>query len=135
MAKKMITAQSILQEKGFQQNKFDTNGFCELVGNFFLSHEVKSVLQLVPKRFVAMKEAPACGYIDCTADDYWQKRVEDPSDPVDFSFYIQMVNRGLTKPMIYVDEPFIKNCAHLLALMGGYVVKKQPKGRFLVSLV
>lgn len=131
----MITAQSILQEKGFQQNKFDTNGFCELVGNFFLNHEVKDTITLIPQRFIEKEDAPECGYIDATADDYWQKQIEDPNNPVDFGFYLLMKSHGCTKPAIYVDEPFIKNCAHLLALMGGYVVKKQPKGKFLVSLV
>lgn len=122
MTKKLISAQEILALKGFKQNKFDTQGFQELVARFFMEHEVSSTILLSPRRFVTMDDAPECGYIDCT-------------DPSYFTDYEPAIKRGYFPPVIYVDEPFIKNAAHMLALMGGYVVKKRGTGAFIVSLV
>lgn len=122
MTKKLISAQEILALKGFKQNKFDTQGFQSLVAHFFIEHEVSSTILLSPRRFVSMNDAPECGYIDCTA-------------PSCFADYTPAIKKRYFIPVIYVDEAFIKNAAHMLALMGGYVVKNGGGGAFIVSLV
>lgn len=52
---KIISAQSILKQKGYVQNKFDTNGFMQAVGEFFLANSVESKLLLLPYRFLDIK--------------------------------------------------------------------------------
>lgn len=52
---KIISAQSILKQKGFVQNKFDANGFMRVVGEYFLANEVESKLLLLPFRFLDIK--------------------------------------------------------------------------------
>ena len=155
----MITAAQILAEKNFVMNKFDQAGFNAKVAEFFLEHEVKDTLLLVPKRFVEMEVAgdpelmneeeladynarkeeleaqKKAGWIDKTDISIWQKRVDDPDDSFTFFDYVIAKNRGLIHPMICVDEPYIKNAAFMLSTLAGFVCKKQRGGRWLVSLI
>lgn len=131
----ILKASKILESKGFQQPKFDTVGFTSLVGKYFTEHEVKDTLLLVPKRFINMTEPPKGGFEDYTDVSIWERRCEDPNDPFSFTDYIIARNKCLIRPMVYVDEPFIKNAAFTLSAMCGFVVKKQRAGKFLVSLV
>lgn len=159
MAKKIMRASSILAAKGYKASKFDQEGFDKIIGDFFMSHEIKSVITLVPKRFIdmepkALNENPTeeeivcfekersdielakqrC-WIDLLDTSIWEKRVNDPNDPFEYTDYVIAMNKGYIKPIIYVDEPFIKNAAYLLSLINEYVVKKEKKGKFLVSLI
>ena len=135
MAKKWITAKDILAEKGFQPNKFDTEGFNNLIGKFFLEHEVKDTIIVRPARFIEMKDAPACGYINQLDTDIWWQRVRDPNDSFDSCDYIIAMKKGWVHPTIVVDEPFIKNAVYMANLTGGYIVKKGKSGRYVISLV
>lgn len=154
-----MKAASILAAKGYKASKFDQEGFDKIIGDFFLSHEIKSVITLIPKRFIDMEpkrltENPTeediryhekevaditlarqrC-WIDMLDTSIWEKRVNDPYDSFEYTDYVIAANKGLIKPIIYVDEPFIKNAAYLLSLINEYVVKKDKKGKFLVSLI
>lgn len=140
MATKIISASKILEAKGYKQPKFDQQGFNNLVASFFETHEIKDTIQLVPKRFVEWAEADTTpdgytGYVDYTDTEIWERKIDDPDDPFDFCDYLVAKNKGLLRPIIYVDEPFCKNTAYMLAVMCGFVVKKQSKGRFEVSLI
>lgn len=159
MTKKMITAAQILAEKNFVMNKFDQAGFNAKVAEFFLGHEVKDTIVLVPKRFVEMEVAgdpelmneeelaaynakkeeleaqKKAGWIDRTDISIWQKMVDDPQCPFTFYDYIAAKNSGNIRPMICVDEPYIKNAAYMLSALAGFICKKQRGGRWLVSLI
>lgn len=140
MATKIISASKILEAKGYKQPKFDQQGFNALVASFFEAHEIKDTLLLVPQRFVAWKEADVSqegytGYIDYTDVCIWEKKAEDPDDPFDFLDMIVARNKGLIRPIIYVDEPYIKNAAYMLSVMCGFTVKKLSKGKYEVSLI
>src|SRR3712207_7238905 len=71
---KLLQASALLKEKGYIENKFDTNGFTELVYNWFRQHDLKDKLLIKPKRFVEMQNPPVCGYIDMTDTDEWEDR-------------------------------------------------------------
>lgn len=155
----MVTAAQILAEKKFVMNKFDQQGFNAKVAEFFQNHEVKDTLLLVPKRFVEMEaigdptlmseeELEAynaekekletqkkAGWIDMTDLSIWEKKVDNPYDPFTFTDYIMANNKGLIRPMIYIDEPYIKNAAYLLSVVAGFICKKQRGGKWLVSLI
>lgn len=135
MAKKLITAQNILHQKGFQVNKLDTEGLNDVIANYFIKNDVQATLYLVPMRFVEMHNTPSCGYIDITDVTILKKKLKDPNDPLFSDGWFDSVFLERFSPRIIIDEPFIKNVAHMLALMGGYVVKEKGRGRFLVSLV
>ncbi len=159
MVKKLITAAEILAEKNFVVNKFDQQGFNAKVAEFFQTHEVKDTLLLVPKRFVEMdvtgdpemmdeaqlaeyerkqeelEEQKKAGWIDMTDLTVWERKVDNPYDPFTFTDYIIANNKGLIRPMVYVDEPFIKNAAYMLSTMAGFICKKQRGGKFVVSLI
>lgn len=53
--KQLISAQSILKQKGYVQNKFDTNGFMQAVAQYFIDNSVESKLLLLPFRFLDIK--------------------------------------------------------------------------------
>src|SRR3712207_6850557 len=72
---KLLQASALLKEKGYIENKFDTNGFTELVYNWFRQHDLKDKLLIKPKRFVEMQNPPVCGYIDMTDTDEWEKNL------------------------------------------------------------
>lgn len=137
MATKIISADKILMKKGVKRKEFDTNAFSELVGTFFETHEVKETILLVPKRFVEMENPPQGDFIDYTDVSIWEKKADDPDDPFDFTNYLYMRNKGLLRPIIYVNEPFIANAAHYLALICNFNVKSQTrkgKKQYVVSL-
>lgn len=155
----MITAAQILAEKRFVVNKFDQAGFNAKVAEFFQGHEVKDTLLLVPKRFVEMEAVgdTSCmddeqkdafskeqekidaqkraGWIDMTDPSIWEEKVNDPYDPLTFDGFIIAKAKGLVRPMIYVDEPFIKNATFMLSTLAGFVCKKQRGGKWVVSLI
>lgn len=77
------------------------------------------------------------GWIDVTDEEMWEKMVEDPFEPFDFTNYLVAKNRGLMRPMFYIDEPYIKNAAQVLTLYGFICKKRQrnKKTEFIVSLI
>jgi hypothetical protein len=137
MATKIISADKILMKKGVKRKEFDTNAFSELVGTFFETHEVKETILLVPKRFVEMENPPQGDFIDYTDVSIWERKADDPDDPFDFTNYLYMRNKGLLRPIIYINEPFIGNAAAYLRVLCGFIVKPQTKNKkkmFVVSL-
>lgn len=139
---KIMSAQSILKEKGFVQNKFDTNGFMNAVGRYFLENGVEDKLLLVPFRFLDISadgdfpynpfnitdEEEKLGYKAQTERD-GRGRVKYIVDLFENNFeeYRKEQDAGLLVPRIIVDKPFFENAAATLRLMGGYVVEKQMK--------
>lgn len=154
----MKRADQLLREMGYNLPTFDSGGFCELVSKFFTEKkDPGATILLVPERFVAMQpagdiesltseelveykkkqeeleESKRKGWIDLTDVTIWEKKVDDPYDPFTFTDYIIANNKGLLRPMIYIDEPYIKNAAQVLTMFG-FVCKKQ-RGKILVSLI
>lgn len=111
----MKTRDQILKEIGFDMPKFNTNDFMEVVSTFFRERKDPSAtILLVPKRFVDMDQPPVnSSFIDYLDETIWEKRCNDPDDPFDFISYQYMRTKGLVRPTILVDEPFIKNAVQL----------------------
>lgn len=139
---KIISAQSILREKGFVQNKFDTNGFMNAVGQYFLDNKVEDRLLLVPFRFLDIsrggdytfnpfgitEEEEKLGYkVQTENDDKGQVKFIVDLFETDFEEYRREMDRGLLWSRIIIDKPFFENAAGLLKVMGGYVVEKEIK--------
>lgn len=147
---KLISAQTILKEKGFVQNKFDTNGFMQAVGQYFLENSIESKLLLIPSRFIEIdKEVYIEGKtyknpLEITDDDikvgYKVQTEMDKKYPQWAAWLIDLNKRNadltwaqvhldISYPRIIIDKPFFENAAATLRLMGGYVVEKQMKKR------
>lgn len=76
---KIITAKDILKQKGYVQNKFDTNGFIQIVADMFGNLPVEGILYLYSVRFVEKdfpltKEENSRGYYYLT-DEY--KKIQE----------------------------------------------------------
>ncbi len=125
---KLVQASDLLREKGYVEEKFDTNGFLQFVANWFREHEVKDKLLIRPKRFIEMDNPPKGGWKDMTDVDEWLK---------DFPWedQLNMINKGQNTPFIFVDEPFVMNAVYMLRVMSGFKVKKEKKGVYRVTLV
>lgn len=168
---KIIQASDILRQKGFVQTKFDTNGFINAVGKFFLANPVESKLLLVPYRFLdikvhgddpcdvvtqadlrTMSEADKIsfstmeGITSCNPFDVeWYERLlgykaqteMKDGEPeyvrrmirYNFEGFQAQKDAGILFPRIIIDKPFFENAAHLLRVMGGYIVEKRMKKR------
>lgn len=125
---KILTAQDLLKEKGYVEEKFDTNGFLQCVGNWFKEHEVKDKLIIRPKRFIEMDNPPKGGWKDMTNVEEWLKGYPQLSQLV-------IIETRQNVPFIWVDEPFIKNAVFTLKTMAGYTVKKAKKGCYEITLL
>lgn len=150
---KILSAQSILKQKGFVQNKFDSNGFMNAVGEYFLKNPVESRLLLVPYRFLDIdrtdeqhgnifgitEEEEKLGYkVQTETVPYTlsgigkQIRIAKflkeamENDNLQWRFN---TDYGIGAPRIIIDKPFFENAAGLLRVMGGYVVEKEMKKR------
>lgn len=71
---KIITAKDILKQKGYVQNKFDTNGFIQVVADMFGDLPVEGILHLycvrfVEKDFPLTKEENSRGYYYLTDEN------------------------------------------------------------------
>lgn len=139
MAKKITTAKDILKQKGVVLSKFDTNGFLELVADFFLRNDPKKTLRVIAKDMYGRPDYPKDGYMDLTNTDFDTicDRMEDKKDPFSFADFQDATEYfGIFlkhEPTIFVDEPFEKNVIFALRALGGYVVKKK-QGKYIVSL-
>lgn len=56
MADKILSAQQLLKQKGFEVSKFDTNLFMQDVAEYFLRSDVSAKLLLLPLRFVEIPD-------------------------------------------------------------------------------
>ena len=137
MTTKVIFADSILKSKGIKKKQFDTNVFNEVVKNFFMEHEAKETILLTPKRFVEMENPPEGDFIDMLDTSIWEKKVDDLEDPFDFIDYNTMLQKGLIRPMLIINEPFIGNASAYLRDICGFCVKsrtRKKKKEYIVSL-
>lgn len=155
---RIISAQSILKQKGFVQNKFDTNGFMNAVGQYFLDNTVESRLLLFPSRFLDIDRTPdeeGCEtnnpYDITPENERLGYQVEVERNPAtgelvfaeqalkkDFWLFNAQKNMGLLVPRIIIDKPFFENAAGVLRVMGGYVVEKRVTKKlktYIVTLV
>lgn len=137
MATKVIFADNILKQKGIKKKEFDTAAFNEVIQKFFMEHDVSETILLHPKRFVEMENQPDGDFIDMLDTSLWEKKVDDPDDPFDFLQYNMMLQKGLLRPMLIINEPFIGNAAAYLRDICGFTVKgrtRKKKKEYIVSL-
>lgn len=125
---KIVTAQDLLKEKGYVEEKFDTNGFLQCVANWFREHEVKDKLLIRPKRFIEMDNPPKGGWKDMTDVEEWFPSLQ-------WEQQLILVQKGQAVPFIWVDEPYIRNATFTLKNMAGFVVSRQKHGGYEVSLL
>nr|DAR27232.1 MAG TPA: hypothetical protein [Caudoviricetes sp.] len=125
---KILTAQDLLKEKGYIEEKFDTNGFLQCVADWFRSHNIEDKLIIRPKRFIEMDNPPKGGWLDMTNVDEWIVSLP-------WEQQLLMLQKGTAVPFIWVDEPFVKNAVFTLKTMAGYVVKRAKKGVYEISLL
>ena len=136
-ATKMISAADIMKKKGIEQREMDMNAFNTVVENFFLTHEAKDTILLIPKRFIEMENPPEGDFIDYLDDTIWARKTDDPDDPFDFINYKMMEKNGMIRPILFVNEPFIGNAAGFLRDLCGFVVKSRTRKKrkeYIVSL-
>ena len=137
MATKVIFADNILKQKGIKKKEFDTAAFNEVIQKFFMEHDVSETILLHPKRFVEMENQPDGDFIDMLDTSWWARKVDDPDDPFDFLQYNLMIQKGLLRPMLIINEPFIGNAAAYLRDICGFTVKgrtRKKKKEYIVSL-
>lgn len=125
---KLVQASDLLREKGYVEEKFDTNGFLQFVANWFREHEVKDKLLIRPKRFIEMDNPPKGGWKDMTNIEEWLPSFQ-------WEQRLILVQKGQAVPFVFVDEPFIMNAVYMLRVMSGFKVKKEKKGVYRVTLV
>ena len=125
---KIVTAQDLLKEKGYIEEKFDTNGFLQCVTNWFREHEVKDKLLIRPKRFIEMDNPPKGGWKDMTNIDQWLASLP-------WEQALCITQKGQAVPFIWVDEPYLRNATFTLKNMAGFVVSRQKRGVYEVSLL
>ena len=125
---KLVQASDLLREKGYVEEKFDTNGFLQFVANWFREHEVKDKLLIRPKRFIEMDNPPKGGWKDMTNIEEWLPSLQ-------WEQRLILVQKGQAVPFVFVDEPFIMNAVYMLRVMSGFKVKKEKKGGYRVTLV
>ena len=125
---KIVTAQDLLKEKGYVEEKFDTNGFLQCVANWFREHEVKDKLIIRQKRFIEMDNPPKGGWIDMTNVEEWLKDLP-------WERQLCIASKGQAVPFIWVGEPYLRNATFTLKNMAGFVVSRQKRGVYEVSLL
>nr|DAN34347.1 MAG TPA: hypothetical protein [Caudoviricetes sp.] len=125
---KIVTAQDLLKEKGYIEEKFDTNGFLQCVANWFREHDVKDKLIIRQKRFIEMDNPPKGGWKDMTNIDQWLASLP-------WEQALCITQKGQAVPFIWVDEPYLRNATFTLKNMAGFVVSRQKRGVYEVSLL
>ena len=159
MVKIAVTAEMILAMKKYKTPKFNQNGFNARISEFFIDHNLEDTILVVPKRFIEMKvagdpetmpdeekaiyeekkakleEDKQRGWIDMTDTSVWEKKVDDPYDPFTFTDYIVANNKGLIRPMIYVDEGWLPGVLNIMSTCTHFKYKKQRGGKYLISLI
>ena len=125
---KILTAQDLLKEKGYIEEKFDSNGFLQCVADWFRSHNIEDKLLIRPKRFIEMDNPPKGGWLDMTNVEQWIVSLP-------WEQQLLMLQKGTAVPFIWVDKPFMKNAMYMLQVMNGFIVEKGKKGVYEVSLI
>lgn len=134
---RIVNVNEILKAKGLKPKVFNQNIFCSAVSGFFLTHEPKETILLVPKRFLDMENPPEGDFIEMLDVSIWEKKAEDPDDPFDFIDYQLMVRNKMMRPIIFVNEPFLTEAALSLRNICGYSVTgrtRKKKKEYIVSL-
>lgn len=134
---RIVNVNDILKAKGLKPKVFNLNIFCSAVSDFFMTHEPKETILLVPKRFLDMENPPEGDFIEMLDVSIWEKKAEDPDDPFDFIDYQLMVRNKMMRPIIFVNEPFLTEAAHSLRDICGYSVTgrtRKKKKEYIVSL-
>ena len=134
---RIVNVNEILKAKGLKPKVFNLNIFSSVVSDFFMTHEPKETILLLPKRFLDMDNPPEGDFIEMLDVSIWKKKSEDPDDPFDFTDYQFMVRNNMMKPIIFVNEPFLKEAALSLRNICGYSVTgrtRKKKKEYIVSL-
>jgi hypothetical protein len=134
---RIVNVNEILKAKGLKPKVFNLNIFSSVVSDFFMTHEPKETILLVPKRFLDMENPPEGDFIEMLDVSVWEKKAEDPDDPFDFIDYQMMVRNKILRPMIFVNEPFLTEAATSLRNICGYSVTsrtRKKKKEYIVSL-
>lgn len=134
---RIVNVNDILKAKGLKPKVFNLNIFCSAVSDFFMAHEPKETILLVPKRFLDMENPPEGDFIEMLDVSIWEKKAEDPDDPFDFIDYQLMVRNKMMRPIIFVNEPFLTEAALSLRRICGYSVTgrtRKKKKEYIVSL-
>lgn len=134
---RIVKVNEILNAKGLKPKVFNLNVFCSVVSDFFMTHEPKETILLVPKRFLDMENPPEGDFIEMLDVSVWEKKAEDPDDPFDFIDYQMMIRNKILRPMIIVNEPFLTEAALSLRRICGYSVTgrtRKKKKEYIVSL-
>lgn len=144
---KIRNAKDILNEKGYVQNKFNTNAFLELVANLFTELPVEGIITLKSVRFVEnyysitstereqgffilhndMKDIARKYHIlnfdyDLELDVFKKPGIQNEMDKLKEKYGNVVYLEDNT---IYIDQPFFKNAASALRIIGGYVVQRR----------
>lgn len=142
MVKKLVSAKEILAEKGYVQNKFDTEGFNNAVVEYFRARGPEAELTIHPLRFVEYKDRlPQCGWLSVMygvnelLDIFYPETKKLQKEAPAWSSVHPLRSWALencfsfwfASEFIAVDEPFCKNVVHMLAIMQGFVVKTRRK--------
>lgn len=134
---RIVNVNEILKAKGLKPKVFNLNIFSSVVSDFFLTHEPKETILLLPKRFLDMENPPEGDFIEMLDVSIWQKKSKDPNDPFDFFDYQFMVKNKMIRPIIFVNEPFLTEAALSLRNICGYSVTsrtRKKKKEYIVSL-
>ena len=134
---RIVNVNEILKAKGLKPKVFNLNIFSSVVSDFFLTHEPKETILLLPKRFLDMENPPEGDFIEMLDVSIWEKKAEDPDDPFDFIDYQLMVRNKMMRPIIFVNEPFLTEAALSLRNICGYSVTgrtRKKKKEYIVSL-
>lgn len=134
---RIVNVNEILKAKGLKPKVFNLNIFSSVVSDFFMTHEPKETILLLPKRFLDMDNPPEGDFIEMLDASIWKKKSEDPDDPFDFIDYQFMVRNNMMRPIIFVNEPFLTEAALSLRNICGYSVTgrtRKKKKEYVVSL-
>lgn len=134
---RIVNVNEILKAKGLKPKVFNLNIFSSVVSDFFMTHEPKETILLVPKRFLDMENPPEGDFIEMLDVSIWEKKAENPDDPFDFIDYQFMVRNKMMRPIIFVNEPFLTEAALSLRNICGYSVTgrtRKKKKEYIVSL-
>lgn len=134
---RIVKVNEILKAKGLKPKVFNLNIFSSVVSDFFMTHEPKETILLLPKRFLDMDNPPEGDFIEMLDVSIWKKKSEDPDDPFDFIDYQFMVRNKMMRPIIFVNEPFLTEAALSLRDICGYSVTgrtRKKKKEYIVSL-
>lgn len=134
---RIVNVNEILKAKGLKPKVFNLNIFSSVVSDFFMTHEPKETILLLPKRFLDIDNPPEGDFIEMLDVSIWKKKSEDPDDPFDFIDYQFMVRNKMMRPIIFVNEPFLTEAALSLRDICGYSVTgrtRKKKKEYIVSL-